>query len=521
LEDLVYGKVNAAWKQTCKVLLGEEIGELKDYEEWLSRYMSYPMNSRPSALSGKPVNYSVPNYPRSAKLLSLDEVDFNKKFEPLNINEIKDMDSIVGALQERIFYTGNVILENSKFVAESSTISNSFNVFHSNFIDDSKYVAYCTQVLEAENMYGVNGAGSPKYIISAINVGKCTCCFSSNSINECSNLYYTHFAENCMDAMFCFGIRSKRNVIGNLELPPEKYKVLKGKLLEDINEELKKKKHILSVLELPTEGKLPELPKLTFEREEGDKAPIEEAFGKVTSVVLGRRLRNMDDYGDWLMQFVKKVHSHPSAISGQPVYFCKFYPYTEMAPNRFVTQKEAIELAGKLKLTEEELHSLESIKKSLWKIVFFSPQGRFMKNSNVPETVITRFASNCYHGGLYVFNDYCGFSYWSANSKYIFGSESALGSQSCIHAYHSVDLARCFEVDSCSTSTDLYFSHNCENVNDSMFTFNAKNLRYAVGNVQYPKEEYRKLRTTLLEQITDELEKKKAVPWNIYSLSGK
>jgi hypothetical protein len=54
-----------------------------------------------------------------------------------------------------------------------------------------------------------------------------------------------------------------------------------------------------------------------------------------------------------------------------------------------------------------------------------------------------------------------------------------------------------------------------------MFTFNAKNLRYAIGNVQYPKEEYRRLRTTLLAQITDELEKKKTIPWSIYSLTGR
>lgn len=481
--------------------------------------MSYPMNSKPSALSGKQVNYSVPNYPRAAKLLSLDEVDFNRKFEPLDINEIKDMDSIIGALQERIFFTGNVILENSKFVVESSTISNSFHVFRSSFIDDSRYMAYCTQVRLGENNYGVNNAGQLKYIISGVNMGHSTCCFESNLVNGSSYAWYTHFAEDCIDTMFCFNIKSKRNVIGNLELSPGKYKALKAKLLEDIRGELERKKRLPSVLELPSDERLPPLPKMKVERDLGDKAPIEEAFGKVTSTVLGKRLHGMDSYGDWLMEFVRKVYSNPSAVSGMPVYFCSFYPYTKMSPKRFATEDEALGLGKALRLSEGELQSFETIKKALWKIVFFSPEAHFKKNSNVPQTVIARECSNCYKGGVYIGNEYCGFSYWPRNSRYVFGSESALTSQSCIHAYHSVDLSRCFEVDSCSTSFDLYFSHNCENVNDSMFTFNAKNLSYAIGNVQYPREDYRKLRTTLLAQITDELEKKKTIPWSIYTIS--
>jgi len=31
--------LNNAWKNTCRAVLGEEIGEFKDYEEWLSEYI--------------------------------------------------------------------------------------------------------------------------------------------------------------------------------------------------------------------------------------------------------------------------------------------------------------------------------------------------------------------------------------------------------------------------------------------------------------------------------------------------
>ena len=98
----VYGKVNDAWKKTSKVLLGEELGEMEEYEGWLTSDLIEPREEK-SGISGKNVYLGNREY-CNGKFLGLDEVDFKKKFEPLDINEIKDIDSIVGALQERFYY---------------------------------------------------------------------------------------------------------------------------------------------------------------------------------------------------------------------------------------------------------------------------------------------------------------------------------------------------------------------------------------------------------------------------------
>ena len=67
-------------------------------------------------------------------------------------------------------------------------------------------------------------------------------------------------------------------------------------------------------------------------------------------------------------------------------------------------------------------------------------------------------------------------------------------------------------------SSDLYYSHNCENVHDSMFCFNAKNLRHAVGNAVLEAGAYKKLKSQLLEQIAGELAAKKDLKWDIYNI---
>ena len=104
-----YEEVNDAWKKTCRILFGKEVGDMKTYAEWLNEY-PLPTKTKKSAISGKEIIIGNTEYCDNAKFISFDEIDFNKKYPPLNINEIKDIDSIAQAIQERIYYTGNGIL---------------------------------------------------------------------------------------------------------------------------------------------------------------------------------------------------------------------------------------------------------------------------------------------------------------------------------------------------------------------------------------------------------------------------
>ena len=88
----------------------------------------------------------------------------------------------------------------------------------------------------------------------------------------------------------------------------------------------------------------------------------------------------------------------------------------------------------------------------------------------------------------------------------------------CIKCYNSAKLSRCFEVDSSRDCSDCYFCHNCENVHDSMFCFNIKNKRYAIGNVEMPREDYIKIKGKVLAEICGELARDGEVRLSIYSL---
>ena len=86
MDPTIYAELNKSWKIATKVTLGEEIGELSEYEEYLDEYMP-PMKKAKSHISGKEVILPTSNYCDKAKFISEDEI--KQTATPININQKK------------------------------------------------------------------------------------------------------------------------------------------------------------------------------------------------------------------------------------------------------------------------------------------------------------------------------------------------------------------------------------------------------------------------------------------------
>ncbi|MEW5997103.1 MAG: hypothetical protein AB1657_05965 [Candidatus Micrarchaeota archaeon] len=515
-----YEALNRSWKSLCRLLLGEEIGEMKEYEKWLTQYLE-PMRVERSAISGKDVYVAVPEYCKDAKFISLEDTQSSKP-APLSINEIKDIDSIMESLRERFLYSGNVILSNSRDVSQSTNIQNSFHVLRSNFIWDSEYIGYSSMVRGGKHLIGVNNDAYSSFMLSSMETYKNSRCLELWESFDCTESYFVFGSWNCQNILFSFNQRNRRNVIGNIELPRDKFLSLKSKLIEEMRDELKRNKSLPSLFEIASANlRRSKIPAgfHTEEMQEGtDKGIIEDAFRKTTKIVFGKELQDMDAYGDWLLRHVIKTKPAVSAATGRPTSLSSHAPYKFYPRNRLVKMNEAVKLGEILHMDESDIHSLDSLKDSLWKIAFFCSEIMLGENKNLIGVMLANQSSNCYNGSVYSYDEYCGFSFWPRDSKYMFGSSMAFSSNFCINAYNSLNLSRCFEVDGCSSSSDLYFSHNCENAQDAMFCFNSKNLKHSIGNSALPPDKYKSLKSSLLSQISDELEKTKSLRWDIFNL---
>jgi len=518
-----YETLNKAWKQTCKILLGEEMGELKSYEDWLWKYSKPEMMHRKSG-RGKDVFTYVHDYCRDARFVSLDEIDFGKKQEPLNINEIKDIDSIVEAIEERFAYAGNIVLGNSKDVERSSDIHNSFHILDCGSTYECEYGAYSYSLnMNMKYAFGCSmvGGGS-QFMVRCCNSTASSRCLESWNALFSSDIYFSFNCENVQNALFSFNLKNRRNAIGNIELPRDKFAELKAKLLAEIREKLKRDKSLPGITDiLSGNGRKPDVDASVFEAkdEEGDIRLIEEAFSETTGIILGKRLVGIDNYGKWLGRNIYPVEILKSTVTRRKTYHGMLaLPFADMPKDRLVKESEAWKLGEMLKMDEKDIVSLERIMDSLWKIAFFTSEVRLKVNKNVIDVVCAYGSVNCYNGVKFVITENAALSFLPRSSKYIFGSNMAMSSSFAIRSHYSSGISRGFEVDSCSGCSDIYYSHNCENVHDSMFCFNVKNLRNAIGNGVLPIEKYNAVKKSLLEQIVTELETKKTLRWDIYNI---
>jgi hypothetical protein len=519
--------LDKAWRSTCKVVLGDDIGELKLYADWLKEPMA-PLSRKRSYLSGKEVNCAVQDYPTDARFVSLDETGFAAKAEPLSINDIKDMDSIIEALQERFAYCGNVVLGNSMDVEGSSDVQDSFHVLGSNFIYGCENIAYSSFCRGSKYLFCTVSDFSSSFLIRTFETHKQSRCFEAWNCYDSSDCYFSSFVENSQEAMFSFSLRNKRHVIGNIELPKDKYAALKAKLLSEIREELVRERRLPSLMEIAASSARPEpvpgmetLGTRNRNEDECDMAPIEEAFKKTSSLLFGRPLHDFRSYERWLMRHIPAIDKATSAVSGRIVYMGRNKPFDLFLKDRLVTEGEIWDVGSRTRLEPSEIESFERLKSSIGRIAYFSPEGHLGECRNTRMVPLLNTSQNCYHCPIASFNEYAAYSYWPRNSKYMFGSALAFTSSFCVDSYYSANLSRTFEVDGCNSCSDLYFSHNCENVRDSMFCFNMKNLTNAIGNSPMDAGRYKALKSSLLAQIADELEKSKELKWDIFNIGSK
>ncbi|VVB57570.1 Uncharacterised protein [uncultured archaeon] len=520
-------EVKEGWKSTCRAVLGGEIGELDEYSQYLSG-LNDPLIVRQSA-NGRPVVMTSEHYPPDAPVEDMEKIDFSAKFEPLDLNDIKDIDSLRAAVAERTQYCGDVVIGNSKFVESSSEISDSFYIYKSVRISGCKRVAYSQWMRLSEDIYGTNEGGETKACIRCGIVYRNQRSFELWIGGNTSDSYYSYGLENCQDCIFCFNLIGKSRCIGNVQLTTDKYTDLKKKLLAEIRQELVKNKTLPSLVEIVNQGKANHAPAraavngLAYAPRDNDKTGLESAFSGATAVVLGRRLKGIDAYAQWLMRDSIVPRDAKSVLSDTTLQVSDYPVMRELPLNRIVTQEEALVLGQKLQapLALVETASLSSAVCILEGIAYFPPERRLGTYKNLVACQWGSQSTDCYRTVVAAYDKYCGYNAWPRSSENIYGSGLVFNSEYGFKCFDGLALKRCLEMDSCRECSDCYFCHNVENCQECMFCFNVKAKRYAIGNVEYPREQYLKIKKMVLAEIAEKLEKNKRLEYSIYNIGAK
>jgi len=519
-----YIELNKRWKQTCGLLFGAPVGELAEYKEWLSERAD-PVFSAKSSGSKKEVTYAFKAYCAGAAWASFDEIDFGKKFEPLKINDIKDIDSIIRAASERSCYAGNVILGNSKFVERSANVSDSFYVYESSRVGDSKYIAYSSMARLCECVFGTAAPGESEYMVRCNDTYKSRRCFELWMSTGCADCHYVFALTDCNSCMFCFSLTGAKYAIGNLPLGKEKYSKIRQGLLEQMRDELQKKKCLPSLADIVKKcnGGAPRVGAIEAKsNSQKDMRPMEEAFSSTSRIVLGVQLNGLAIYAPWLTRHIERGERRKSVASGKEVFVGTYAKYGQLPASRMVTEEEALALTKPMKTPEDmEEISLANAHELISDVAYFHLDYHAFTNKNIIDCMAYAYSSNCFNCFPCVEIKDSAYNFWPRSSEHLFGCGVLFDSQFCLNCHQSVKLSRCFEVDSSRDCSDCYFSHNIENCQSCLFCFNVKNLRYAIGNAEVGKERFLQAKEALFARIGSELGKKKSVKLSIFNLGCK
>ncbi|MFA5106505.1 MAG: hypothetical protein WC506_06125 [Candidatus Micrarchaeia archaeon] len=528
MASAVYETLNRSWKGACKALFGREVGELSGFEPWLEEYAQHPPRFEKSFFSGREVEVSIEDYAPGSRFISFDEADFGKKFRPLTINEIKDIDGIIGAIGERMQYTGNLVLGNSANVERSGSVVDSHFVWKSSRVSDSKYIACSQDARYCEHCFGLGVSSKSSFCVRSTS-GRMTRCFETLNCELLTDAYYCALVQNSQECMFSFGCRSKNFIIGNLQLPKDKYMGVKRKLLAEMADLLERDKRIFSLFDVIEQagrrgGKAAKI--APAKEGEFDKQAIEKAFSKTTGLVLGRELSGIDSYSKFLFGHVPAPRRSKSPLTGKEVMVAGFHAYfmdKYDIGKRTVSQREMDEI-GNTAISLKDAEGLgmdpEMLGAALGPVAYACFQKDNGAITNVKNCAVVMDSSDCYEGTAYVNSKKCSHCSWPRESEYTFGSAIAWSCAFCLKCFYSKKLTRCFECDNCESCSDTYYSHNCENAREAMFCFNAKNQAYSIGNAPLPQDKYKSAKAAVLEQIATELECKKALKWDIFSLAA-
>ena len=226
-------ELEKAWKNTCNVLLGREVGNLLEFQDYLKSYTD-PIEERKSALSGNAVTLSSNRIPKNARVIGLEEVPayLDKTAGiPLDINAIKDIDSILEAVREKTYYTGNVVLGNSNSAVNCHRCSNTNFALECQDVYDGKYVAFTTSIRSPEYTFGCCFGGDVQFCIKILDPYKTTRCMELFHCNVTTDCYYSASLEDSSNCMFSFNQKNKHYLIGNIPLARDRYVELKAKLV--------------------------------------------------------------------------------------------------------------------------------------------------------------------------------------------------------------------------------------------------------------------------------------------------
>lgn len=156
---------------------------------------------------------------------------------------------------------------------------------------------------------------------------------------------------------------------------------------------------------------------------------------------------------------------------------------------------------------KKPINSMNDITK-MWDEINIYTGERYMDTKEAAESDGLYSSYGVYRSLLQKSSQYVVFCYNNLNCKYLVGSRDSGGSANSIRLDNSANSSSCYEVVWCKKVSRCFYVNNCYDMFECMFCNNISSKKYCIGNMQFEKEEYMKIKDMVIKWIMDDLKKK-------------
>jgi len=240
-------EIEKAFRQTTRLVLGEELSGLVEYGKWLERHIEGRVVRKKSAVSDNWVHLPAVEFfdGMGSSVVTLEESLLlgerklaHGEVEALNVRNASKMLSKISTSTPEIIFGKNI------GSLECACYGPTQHCYKASFCWFSDRVAYSYWPRTSENLFGCSNVVDCKYCINCYSSTKLVRCFEVSDSNGCADCYFSHNVENCENCMFCFNAKSLHYAIANKEVGKERYMQARKIVLEEIAKKLEKEKKL-------------------------------------------------------------------------------------------------------------------------------------------------------------------------------------------------------------------------------------------------------------------------------------
>lgn len=225
-------------------------------------------------------------------------------------------------------------------------------------------------------------------------------------------------------------------------------------------------------------------------------------------ILFKEELGELDEYADWLSGYQRPKTKKESCVSGMEVIL-EGNDYHDKG--RFISSGEIREHSRPL--TINEIKDIDSIAQAVSERWMYAGNKILGNCELVEASDLVTDSRNIYDSANIerCSEVFSGFSV-RRGSKHVYGGGLMGASEFIVRTIAAFNAKRVFESQFIIDSSDVYLSHNCSGCSELMFCFFQRSKRYAIGNLELPKDRYYELKKKLLSEISEEIRREKRFP---------